>query len=167
MSNATYDALSGLEDARSPAEAALLARMQRYFQGAIRALPRREQAKVLSAKDDFWTLMEVLALAPIEESPELRVRLRGAIARRELLESDGGVLSPSSAAVSLGIIRQSVGQRRASNKLLCVEGVRGYVYPAWQFEAADLVEGFAEILELDLKVYTAKLEKKCWNWKNL
>ena len=148
MSSPVYDTMPAMEGARSPAETALLARMQRYFEGAIRALPKNDQAKALSAPNDFWTLMEMLALAPIEESPELRVRLRGAIARRELLEHDGGVLSPSSVAELLGISRQAVGQRRAAGKLLAVAGVRGYVYPAWQFDDANIVAGFEEILGL-------------------
>ena len=148
MSSTAYDTMPNMEDVRSPAEAALLARLHRYFQGAIRALPKKDQAKVLSAPNDFWSLMEMLALAPIKESPELRVRLRGAIARRELLENDGGVLSPSSVAELVGISRQSVGQRRTAGKLLAVEGTRGYVYPAWQFDGAETVEGFEEILNL-------------------
>ena len=137
-----------MEPARSPAEAALLNRTQRYFQSAYRSLSRREQARALSAKDDFWTVMKMLALAPIQESPELRVRLRGAIARRELLESEGGVLSPSSVARLLGISRQSVGQRRAANKLLAIEGTHGYLYPAWQFDGSEPLAGMAEVLDL-------------------
>ncbi len=132
----------------NPAEAALMARIQRYFQGAIRSLPKQDQVKALSAPDDFWTLMETLALAPVNESPELRVRMRGAIARRELLEEEGGVLTPASVAELLGISRQAVGQRRAAGKLLGIEGNRGYLYPAWQFEGAELVQGLANILLL-------------------
>lgn len=136
------------EDITNPAEAALLARIERYFHDAIRSLPNQDRAKALSAPDDFWTLMETLALAPIKESPELRVKMRGAIARRELLEQDGGVLSPSSVAELLGISRQAVGMRRSAGKLLGVEGGRGYVYPAWQFQDTKLVPGIEEILEI-------------------
>lgn len=143
-----HETLTGRNPEVKTPEDALLARIQRYFQGAIEALPKQDRARALAAPDDFWTLLETLALAPIEESPELRVRMRGAIARRELLEQDGGVLNPSSVAELLGISRQSVGQRRAANRLLGIEGPRGYVYPAWQFEGADMVEGFVEILEL-------------------
>lgn len=137
-----------LEDIRNPAEAALMARIVRYFRGAIRSLPSRERARALSAPDDFWTLLETLALLPVKESPELRVRMRGAIARRELLEQDGGVLSPSNAAGILGISRQAVALRRKAGKLLGVEGNRGYVYPAWQFEGNEVLKGFVEIIAL-------------------
>ena len=133
---------------RNPAEAALLARITRYFENAIRALPKKDQAKALSAPDDFWTLMETLALAPVKESPELTVRLRGAIAKRELLEVDGGVLWPSNVAKLLHISRQAVGQRRAAGKLIGVEGPRGYLYPAWQFQADQMLAGIEEILDL-------------------
>ena len=139
---------TAIEELENPAEAALMARIERYFHGAIRALPKRDKAKALSAPDDFWTLMEMLALAPIEENPEARVRMRGMIARRELLEQEGGVLKPSSVADVLGISRQAVAVRRSSGKLLAVEGNRGYVYPAWQFDGHNLLPGFLEILEI-------------------
>ena len=93
-------------------------------------------------------MLETLALLPVKESPELRVRMRGAIARRALLEQDGGVLSPSNVGELLGISRQAVGLRRNTGKLLGVEGNRGYVYPAWQFEGNDVLKGFVEVLEL-------------------
>ena len=125
-----------------------MARITRYFHGAIRLLPNRERAKALSAPDDFWTTLETLAVLPVKESPELRVRMRGAIARRELLEQDGGVLSPSHVGELLGISRQAVALRRNAGKLLGVEGNRGYVYPAWQFEGSVVLKGFVEILDL-------------------
>ena len=64
------------------------------------------------------------------------------------MNNDGGVLSPSSVAELLGVSRQSVGQRRTAGKLLAVDGARGYVYPAWQFDGTATVEGFEEILDL-------------------
>ncbi len=133
---------------RNPAEVALLARILRYFDGAIRALPKKDQAKALAAPDDFWTLMETLALAPVNESPELKVRLRGAIAKRELLEMDGGVLAPSSVAELLHVSRQAVGHRRVAGKLLGIEGPRGYLYPAWQFDGDQTLRGIKEIFGL-------------------
>ena len=77
---------------------------------------------VLRATDDFWTVMETLSLVPVAESAECKVRLRGALAKRKLLQMDGGVLSPSSAAALLGVSRQAVGKRRAAGRLLGVEG---------------------------------------------
>ena len=148
MESFADDDLSVLEPARSPAEAALMNRIQRYFMNAYRSLSRQEQTAALSASDDFWTVMKILALAPTRESPELKMRLHGLLVRHELLESDGGVLSPSSVAKLLGISRQSVGQRRAANKLLAIEGPRGYLYPSWQFDKAKPLDGMAEILEV-------------------
>lgn len=139
---------AAIEETRSPAEAALLARIERYFHDAICSLPNRDRAKALSAPDDFWTLVETLALAPIKESAEQKVRIRGAIARHKLLEQDGGVLSPSSVGTLLGITRQAVGLRRRAGKLLGVESGRGYVYPAWQFQDTGMVPGIEEIMEI-------------------
>ena len=138
---------AAIEEITNPVEATLLARIERYFHDAIRSLPNQDREKALSAPDDFWTLVEILALAPIKESPELKVRIRGAIARRKLLEQDGGVLSPSGVGKLLGITRQAVGLRRRAGKLLGVENGRGYVYPAWQFQDTGMVPGIEEIIE--------------------
>ncbi|MDE0302132.1 MAG: hypothetical protein OXJ38_02855 [Gammaproteobacteria bacterium] len=148
MKKSTNQNLSEPISPRNPAEAALMNRIQRYFLVAFRSLSRQEQTQALSASNDFWTILNMLALAPIADSPELKVRLRGALARRELLESDGGVLSPSSVAKLLGVSRQSVGQRRSANKLLAVEGPRGYLYPYWQFDGSEPLAGMPEVLEL-------------------
>lgn len=129
-----------------PAVTALLARLLRYFEQAVRTLPKQDRARVLSAPDDFWTLMETLAVLPVEESPELKVRLRGALARHELLSLDGGVIPPAKVAELLHISRQAVGQRRAGGKLFGVEGPRGYLYPLWQFDNAGLLDGLEAVL---------------------
>ena len=148
MNDATYGDLSGLKPDLRPDEEALMNRLHRYFRTAYRSLPKQNQIEVLSAKDDFWTAVNLLAHAPMEETAEFKVRLRGAIARRELLASDGGVISPASAAELLGISRQAVGQRRAAGKLLAVEAGRGYVYPVWQFDGPHLLDGIPETLEI-------------------
>ena len=90
--------------------------------------------------------METLSLAPVAESAECKVRLRGALAKRKLLQMDGGVLSPSSAAALFGVSRQAVGKRRAAGRLLGVEGPRGYLYPAWQFTDRGMLPGFEDTL---------------------
>ena len=72
--------------------------------------------------------------------------LRGALAKRKLLQMDGGVLSPTSAAALLGVNRQAVGQRRAAGRLLGVKGPRGYLYPAWQFTDRGMLPGLEDTL---------------------
>jgi hypothetical protein len=140
------DAAENLIGPVSGTERALLRRIVRYFVEAIDRLPKRDKAKAFAARHDFWTLMETLALAPVAESPELRVRLRGALARRELLEAEGGVIGPSSVADLLHVSRQAVGQRRAAGKLLGVETPTGYMYPVWQFDGTHALAGLDEIL---------------------
>ncbi len=139
---------TAIQEIRNEAETALLTRIERYFHNAVHSLSKQGRVKALSAPDDFWTLMETLALAPIKESPELRVRMRGVIARRELLEQDGGVISPSNAGKLLGITRQAVGLRRSAGRLLAVDGGRGYVYPVWQFQGTEMAPGIEEIFEI-------------------
>lgn len=48
----------------------------------------------------------------------------------------------------LHISRQAVGHRRAAGKLLGVEGPRGYLYPAWQFDGDRMLPGIEEIFDL-------------------
>ena len=132
---------------KSETEVALLTRILRYFETAVGNLPKKDQAKALAAPDDFWALMETLALVPVKESPELRVRLRGAIAKREILEAQGGVINPSSVAALLSISRQAVGQKRAAGKLLGLKIPTGYVYPVWQFDGPKTLQGFEQVLQ--------------------
>ncbi|MEZ4239427.1 MAG: hypothetical protein R3F59_25375 [Myxococcota bacterium] len=69
-----------------------------------------------------------------EADPLAQAKIRGLLARRELVQAEGGCLTGSDAADLLGLSRQAVDKRRQSGALLAVAiGRRGYLYPAWQF----------------------------------
>jgi hypothetical protein len=78
-----------------------------------------------------------------------KARLRGILVMRELLAGDGGALSASDVAKTLGISRQAVDKRRQAGQLLAIEmPKRGWLYPAWQFKKTGTVlEGVPEVLQ--------------------
>lgn len=126
------------------------------------AFLRRALAEVLAfAKQDQSVLLEALArpaqmsplLRPFDE-PEAATSARWARARDAgrqalfaLLEAEGGVLTPEQVSERLNRTRQAVHQRQRKGQLLAVPGVRGAVYPVWQFTDDEVVPGFSEVLE--------------------
>jgi len=107
-------------------------------------------AQELKSSDWLGVLLERLADKVLPTSdPLLMARLRGVVARRELLSADGGALSGSDVAKLLDISRQAVDKRRKAGLLLAVElPKRGLLYPAWQFsETGAMLSGFVDVLE--------------------
>ena len=142
-----------VSSARTGQEQALFrawrARIDRYFDKAFEAMNRDDRVAVLSAPDDFWTMLETLALSPAILDSEQRVRLRGVIMRRQLLESRGGCLTAMQLANALGISRQGVNQRRLAGGLLGVPDGRRYIYPYCQLDASGMavLPGLAKVLK--------------------
>jgi hypothetical protein len=67
--------------------------------------------------------------------------------KQEMLEASGGALTSEQVAEVLGISRQAVDKRRASNQLLALtQGRRGYSYPNFQFDDGKTVDGLEEVL---------------------
>lgn len=122
------------------------------------AFLRRALGEVIAlARQDEATLLEALA-TPGQVVPLLREREEPASARwaraRDdgrrklvaLLETEGGVLTPEQVAERLKRTRQAVHQRQKKGQLLAVPGVRGAVYPAWQFDGDGMLAGFEDTL---------------------
>ena len=106
-------------------------------------------AQELKSSDWLGVLLERLADKVLPTSdPLLMARLRGVVARRELLSADGGALTASDVTKLLDISRQAVDKRRKAGLLLAVElPKRGLLYPAWQFsETGATLPGFVEVL---------------------
>jgi len=142
----------------SPAEArqgsalyvAWRARIDRYLDEAFESMSRDDKVAALSQPNDFWTMLATLTLSPAQVSdPERRVRLRGAIMRRKLLESHGGCLSATKLADALGISRQGVNQRRLAGGLLGLPDGNRYLYPRCQLDAngVAVVAGLSDVLK--------------------
>lgn len=125
-------------------------RIDRYFDQAFELMSREDRVTALSAPDDFWTLLTTLTLSPAQvSSPEQRVRLRGAIRARQLLEERGGCLTAPEIARSLGISRQGVNQRRLAGTLLGLPDGRRFLYPRCQLNAGGtaILPGLAQTLK--------------------
>ncbi len=126
------------------------------------AFLRRALGEVLAyAKQDESVLLEALA-SPAQVQPLLRVlddaestasarwtraRDAGRQALLTLLDGEGGVLTPEAVAERLSRTRQAVHQRQRKGQLLAVPGVRGAVYPVWQFTEDGVLPGIPEVLE--------------------
>jgi hypothetical protein len=107
-------------------------------------MTRIVQALIDLAGADAETLLRALVevaeddedmFASIRQAdPLAQAKIRGLLAKRDLVQAEGGCLTASDAAELLGLSRQAVDKRRQSGSLLAVAiGRRGYLYPAWQF----------------------------------
>jgi hypothetical protein len=91
----------------------------------------------LLAQDDKTLLAELLIQALRADplvSKELRLRLRGQLALRSLLEQGGGALTAAEVAELLGITEDAVRKRARRGKLLALPRGAHSVYPAFQFD---------------------------------
>jgi len=91
----------------------------------------------LLAQDDKTLLAEQLIQALRADplvSKELRLRLRGQLALRSLLEQSGGALTAAEVAELLGITEDAVRKRARRGKLLALPRGGHSVYPAFQFD---------------------------------
>jgi len=140
------DVIRELDELKTPADKALMARITRFFVDAITDLSREDKTAALKARDDILVVIETVARRSAEQSPKYAVKLRGAIQKQKLLEEEGGVIGPAEVGKLLGMSRQAVGQRRAGGRLLGVPVAGGYVYPIWQFTEGETLKGLEEIL---------------------
>jgi hypothetical protein len=105
-----------------------------------------------AAPTDHLVMLEALTSAPWvaeleSDNPLVAAKLRGLRARQHMLEVSGGALTSQQVAEVLGITRQAVDKRRASNQLLALtQGKRGYGYPSFQFDEGKTLKGFEDVL---------------------
>jgi hypothetical protein len=150
-----------------PAACALFARATTAFMreliGIGPRLDRDGQDLDLLARDDKALLAELLIQA-LQSDPltakETRLRLKGQLAFRQLMDGSGGAYSATELAQILRITPDAVRKRTARGKLLAVpQGARS-VYPACQIDLTEgrVVEGLESVLPLlDTESAPAKL----------
>lgn len=131
-------AVEVLRAGREEAHAVLLGRAVRLLSRSVSALDRDEALSAAAAGSDLEALVDALDDALTRSGagdvPYARVRMRGLLARRRLLDAEGGVVPGESVAQLLGVTRQAVQKRRTRGQLLAVPvGARRYLYPLWQF----------------------------------
>jgi hypothetical protein len=113
--------------------------------------PERE-AQLLALDDK--TLVAELLIQALQDDPltpkALRLRLRGQLALRRLLDQHGGTLSAAEVAQLLNITADAVRKRARRGGLLALPRGAHQVFPVFQFdvEAARVVPGFDALLAL-------------------
>lgn len=80
--------------------------------------------------------------------PLASAKVRGLLAKQQLLEAEGGWISSEQVASILGITRQAVDKRRRNGQLIGLPmEQRKCVYPVWQFLEGKTLLGLEEALK--------------------
>lgn len=140
--------------AANPIKAALLRRGLHALQEVIGRLDDVAASGVLGVPVDDDVLIALLEQPAVQiaqnaDDPLAAARLRGARARRTLLDGEGGTLAADEVATLLGMSRQAVDKRRRSGRLLALPiGQHRYAYPRWQFtpDGQAVLPGFEDAL---------------------
>lgn len=130
-----------------------------FYSRVLRAFRRLENDlsstlidEATAAPTDYLVAVEALSSALettqlIAEDPLIAAKFRGLKRKQQMLEAAGGALTSAQVSEVLGISRQAVDKRRASNQLLALtQGKRGYSYPSFQFEDGKTITGLEEVL---------------------
>jgi hypothetical protein len=141
-----------LRELASTKHPAFYSRILRAFKRLEKDLPSALIDEATAAPTDYLVAVEALSSSLetsqlVAEDPFIASKFRGLKRKKQMLETAGGALTSEQAAELLGISRQAVDKRRASNQLLALtQGKRGYSYPSFQFEDGKAVPGFEEVL---------------------
>lgn len=143
---------SELRELTSTKHPAFYSRVLRAFRRLENDLPSTLIDEATAAPTDYLVAVEALSSSPettqlIAEDPLIAAKFRGLKRKQQMLEAAGGTLTSEQVAEILGISRQAVDKRRASNQLLALtQGKRGYSYPSFQFEDGKTITGIEEVL---------------------
>jgi hypothetical protein len=126
-------------------------RAARAIENLVAMLDPAILGEAASAPTDVEVLVSVLQQPAVlnsmlQHDPLAKAKLLGQMRRKELLETEGGVLGPEQVGNILGIQRQSVDKRRKAGTLLAVELGNRFVYPAWQLEGNTTLPHLEETL---------------------
>jgi hypothetical protein len=143
--------------AKQTSEDAVLASLQ-VLSAALAEEHGADQVSLVARAIKAASLKRLLARAladeaekPSKDDPLVQSHIRGLIARKWLLEAEGGVLSSAQMAELLGVSRQSVDNWRKTGKLFALStGKHGYHYPVWQLHTSKdgLLPGLSEVMSI-------------------
>jgi len=131
--------------------AELLGRATAALARSLAGMPRNDQQRLMKAGGGEDVLVAAAMRPSVVEhvrraSPLLPALLRGAKARRELLEAEGGTLSVAEVARFSRRTRQAVDKQRRAGHLVGVRVGPAWRYPAWQFADGQPLPGLREVL---------------------
>lgn len=142
--------------------AELLGRATAALARSLTTMPPRVQDKLLQAPAGEDVLVAAAMQPTVVEhvrssSPLLPALLRGAQAKRQLLEAEGGTLSAADVARLLGRSRQAVDKQRRTGRLLAIRVGPSWRYPAWQFVDGQPLPGLPDVMAAlhDISPWTA------------
>ena len=140
--------VSELTSTKKEIKTVFLVRAFRALIALVEGVPVEEATAAPTDYDLLLTLLqqpEALQALPSMD-PLASSRLRGLMAKKQLLVAEGGCMSSTEVAEILGISRQGVDKRRNNSKLIGLPKGRTYVYPAWQFGEGETLSGLEEVL---------------------
>ncbi len=141
--------IAELATSKKDVKAVFLTRAIRALVALVEEVPVAEATAAPSDYDLFLTLLqqpEMMQALPSRD-PLAEARIRGLMAKRQLLEAEGGCMSSEEVAKVLGIRRQSVDKRRVKGQLIGLPAGRTYVYPAWQFVHGQTLPELEQVLK--------------------
>jgi hypothetical protein len=127
-----------------------------FLSRAIRALvDLAEQANLsaaIASASDYDLLLNVLQQPEVlpllvADDPLAKAKIRGLLAKPQILNAEGGCLSSDETAQLLGISREAVNKRRQHSKLIGLPAGRSYRYPVWQFQDGKTLKGLENVLK--------------------
>ncbi|MEO0802078.1 MAG: hypothetical protein AAFY57_07380 [Cyanobacteria bacterium J06642_2] len=127
--------------------------LTRSLQALLPLMEAPGLAAVASAPTDVEVLLHAIMRPEVlgaltQRDPLAKAKLRGILAKKELLEAKGGSLSSTEVGALLGISRQAVDKRRREGKLIALPAGRSrWRYPGWQFADNRVLPGLTEVLQ--------------------
>jgi hypothetical protein len=126
--------------------------LSRGIRALVELLEQANLPEAVAASSDYNLLLNVLqqpGVIPllVAKDPLAKAKIRGILAKPQLLEAEGGCLSSDEAARFLGISREAVNKRRQQGKLIGLPAGRSYRYPVWQFQDGKTLTGLETVLQ--------------------
>ena len=127
-----------------------------FLSRALRALvtmaSEASVAEAATAPSDYDLLLTLLQRPEVVQAlpsrdPLAAAKIRGLLAKRQLLEVEGGCMTSEEVSEVLSITRQAVDKRRKQGKLIGLAAGRVYVYPSWQFHNGQTLSGLEKVLQ--------------------
>jgi hypothetical protein len=108
--------------------------------------------RAIQASTDYDFLANILSAPEVSatlpsDDPLSAARLRGTIAKTQLLSAEGGCIPTKEVKVILGISEQAIDKRRRAGKLIALPAGRSYVFPRWQFTLGSTLPGLEAVLQ--------------------
>jgi hypothetical protein len=144
---------SALREVAETKYPAFVSRVLRVLKSLEEDLSNARIDEATAAPTDYLVILDALSASPmarrlVSDDPFAAAKLRGLKRKQQMVEEAGGTMSSEQVSDVLGLSRQAVDKRRASNQLLALtQGKRGYSYPSFQFDDGKTLKGLEQVLQ--------------------